>query len=480
MSSGRRLLSLVALPVLFLALLGTTRLAEAGNYIVYLHGRSMSGWPPSALLGAPAGWSHITMSYNGSASLGDSSVRNGIASSISTYCGGANQCVVVCYSAGCARMLDAYKLLKDQSLYPANILWSEAAASAAGGSELATFSTKWWIKLLAKIFNVEGTAAIDYDIQPNVMRSGAYAAIQNQATTPVYHLAGSRDICMTLKVLFIKVKLCSNGRFPGDYGDGAVPVHSAGGYADSGAHASTNDGSGKYLFRAYEQTPLYPVDHVGILAPLVSAGSFRLAINKVASCPNVPAVDPSIPDASIIYDDGDGAFAEESSSLNMLAMCGNNMWNGAPPLYATCYSVAGCCTAFSTGSAGGCSCGEALCKQAQIAIRSYYTTTDCTGIEYSETTGPNHFISHDGIGMAGQTTTAITARSARNSYDGRCQKLIHVTTYSGVCPISRPTSKAVSAARQIYRPAGAPLPPAGYGPDLAVSSSNVPNSHCPE
>jgi hypothetical protein len=55
-------------------------------------------------------------------------------------------------------MLDAYKLLKDQGRYPANILWSEAAASAAGGSELAAFSTKWWVKLLAKIFNLEEVA----------------------------------------------------------------------------------------------------------------------------------------------------------------------------------------------------------------------------------------------------------------------------------------------------------------------------------
>ena len=305
------------------ALIGSARSAQAGNYVVYLHGRSMNGWPSPATLGATPDWSHVTLTYNGSASLADSGIRNTIADTLATYCGGGNHCVVVCYSAGCARMLDSYKLLKDQGRYPANILWSEAAASAAGGSELAAYSTKWWVKLLAKIFNMDGAAAIDYDIQPNIMRYGAYASIQNQATAPVYHLAGNQDICITIKILFfIRVKLCGNDRFPGDQGDGVVPVHSAGGYADTGAHYDTNDGSAKYVFRAYEQTPLFAADHRGIFGPLVALGSLRLAVGKNASCPNLPTVPASVPDASIIYDDGDGAFTEESSPLGLLVLVG--------------------------------------------------------------------------------------------------------------------------------------------------------------
>jgi hypothetical protein len=85
----------------------------------------------------------------------------------------------------------------------------------------------------------------------------------------------------------------------------------------------------------------------------------------------MPGVNLSMPDASIIYDDADGAFTEESSPLALLAMCGNNVWNGAPALYATCYSAAGCCTSFSDGSAGGCTCGETLCQQAKVGYRSY-------------------------------------------------------------------------------------------------------------
>lgn len=476
MSVCRRLIPLVVLGALFCA----ARSAQAGNYVVYLHGRSMSGWPSNAMLGAPAGWAHVPMSYNGSASLGDSAIRTSITNTIASYCGAGNQCVVVCYSAGCARMLDAYKLLKDQGRYPANILWSEAAASAAGGSELAELSTKWWVNLLAKIFNLDGAAAIDYDIKPNVMRNGAYAAIQNQATTPVYHLAGSQNICTTLKILFIRVKLCGNSQFPGNSGDGAVPVHSAGGYADRSAHYSTNDGGGKYLFRAYEQTPLYGADHTSILGPLVSAGSFRLAVGKTANCPAVPAANAGIPDASIVYDDGDGAFAEEASPLAMLALCGNDMWNGATPLYATCYSTAGCCTSFSTGSAGGCACGETLCKQAQVGSRSYYTGDNCTGTEYSEAVGPGTFISWDGLGMVGQATASnVVVSSGRTWGDGRCQMLAHRTTWSGACPELTPTTKTIGAARRIYRPSGAPPPPAGSARELVVSSTNYPGSYCP-
>jgi hypothetical protein len=465
---GRRLVPLVVLGLTLAALAGAARPAQAGNYIVYLHGRSMSGWPSNALLGAPAGWSHVPMSYNGSASLGNSAIRTSITNTIATYCGAGNQCIVVCYSAGCARMLDAYKLLKDQGRYPANILWSQAAASAAGGSELAAFSTKWWVKLLAAIFNLDGAAAIDNDIQPNVMRNGAYASIQNQATTPVYHLAGSQNICVTKRILFIKVKLCGNSRFPGDLGDGAVPVHSAGGYADTAAHASTNDGGPKYVFRAYEQTPLYAADHVSILSPLVSAGSLRLAVGRNVTCSGMPAVNPAIPDASIVYEDADGAFTEESSPLNMLAMCGNTMWNGEPPLYATCYSTAGCCTSFSNGSAGGCTCGETLCKQPQIAYRSYFTTNDCTGLEYSETTGPNHFVSYDGLGMVGQATSSVVVRSARTGAEGRCQIVVRETTWSGTCYMTNPIAWTLPSARRVYRPAGAPPPPTGSGGELVV------------
>lgn len=464
------------------ALLGTAESAHAGNYIVYLHGRAMNGWPTAALLGATPAWSHVRMSYNGSASLGDNAVQGPINDTIATYCGGGNQCVVICYSAGCARMLLAYKQLKDQSRYPGGILWSEATASAAGGSEVAAVTTKWWAKLLAKIFGVEQTAPVDYDIQPNPMRSGAYAGIQNQATAPVYHLAGSADICQTFSILWmVRVKLCGNKQFPGGYGDGAVPVHSAAGYADTGAHASTQDGSAKYIFRAYEQTPLYPFDHRGAFGPLVSAASLRLGVGKIVACPNMPAVAATVPDASIIYDDGDGAFTNESSPLNMVVVCGENMWNGAPPLYASCKAANGCCTAFSTGDAGGCTCGETLCKQVQVARRSYYTGNDCTGTEYAEALSLTDYVSYNGLGMDGETTASVLVRSARSWPDGRCQALLRETCRgrAGYCCDTTRVGTTLAAMRRVYRPAGGPPPPAGTTTGVVVSTIIYPNGHCP-
>jgi hypothetical protein len=193
----------------------------------------------------------------------------------------------------------------------------------------------------------------------------------------------------------------------------------------------------------------------------------------------MPAVDTGLPDASIIYDDGDGAFAEESSPLSLLILCGESVWNGGPALYATCYSTAGCCTSFSTGSAGGCTCGETLCRRSNIAYRSYYTNADCTGTEYAESSGYNSFVSWDGLGMVGESTAQVVVRSARTVPDGKCRRLVRRVTYSGNCPEELATTKTIGAARAVYRPAGAPPPPAGYGSSLVVSATNYPRSHCP-
>ena len=256
-------------------------------------------------------------------------------------------------------------------------------------------------------------------------------------------------------------------------------MHSAGGYADTASHANTNDGGPKYVFRAYEQTPLYAADHFSILSPLVSAASLRLAIGKNVTCDPMPGVNLSMPDASIIYDDADGTFTEESSPLAVLAMCGNNVWNGAPPLYATCYSAAGCCTSFSDGSAGGCTCGETLCKQPEVTTRSYYIGAGCTGTEYANGSVSGGYYSYDGLGMVGQATASVRVSSARTGIEGRCQELVHLTTWRGGCPEYSSTTKFLAQGRRIYRPAGAPPPPSGSGGQLVVSSYNNPDSYCP-
>jgi hypothetical protein len=217
------------------------------------------------------------------------------------------------------------------------------------------------------------------------------------------------------------------------------------------------------------------------LGPLVSAGSLRLGVGKIVNCPNMPGVEATVPDASITYDDGDGAFTDESSPLNMLVMCGENMWNGAQPLYASCLAANGSCTAFSNGDAGGCTCGETLCKQAQVARRSYYTGDGCTGTEYAEALSPTDYVTYNGLGMDGETTTSAVVSSARSWPDGRCQVLVHRTCWGSqsTCCETNPTTKTIVGARRVYRPALGPTPPAGNGTNVVVSSTSHPTSQCP-
>jgi hypothetical protein len=101
-----------------------------------------------------------------------------------------------------------------------------------------------------------------------------------------------------------------------------------------------------------------------------------------------------------------------------------------------------------------------------------------TTAEYSETAGLNDFMSYDGLGMVGETAQSVTTRSARTWPSGKRQALLHKTTYSGTCADTQPTTKTLSSARRVYRPANAPPPPAGYGSGLVVSSTNHANSYC--
>src|SRR5262249_17780659 len=161
-------------------------------------------------------------------------VKNTIANSCTT-----TDCVIACYSAGCARTLLALKDLEAEGRLPTHILWFEAAASAAGGSELAALTTNGAIRLPAQLFGVD-LQPIDDDLPPGNMR-GNFGFIQNAAMVPMYHVAGARNICVKIKIggilggiffapvggiiggtLFgsAKIKLCGNSVMPGHYGDG--------------------------------------------------------------------------------------------------------------------------------------------------------------------------------------------------------------------------------------------------------------------
>lgn len=506
--------------VLLLAALALTATmasrAEAAN-IVYVHGRSMDTWPAAGRLVAAPGWTHVTMWFNGSARLGDGSVRSAVREQLRTSCT-TTDCVVVCYSAGCARTLIAYSDLAAQGVTP-RVLWTEALASAAGGTELAEYSTNNGLRLLAKIFLTNPgppAESVDHDLPPDNMRYSTWSFIQGAARAPVYHLAGNRDICIKTKIrglsmivssvarwsgllpagpvgwviggvlgaLFgsAKVKLCGNKVMPGRLGDGAVPVHSAAGYADRGAHGSHHDGSAKYPYRAYEQVPLFDRDHTGIFGPGVQFGSLRLAVSTSGSqCANaVNAADNGESEASIVYEDADGPNANtttEVAPIAILQICGNDMFASSTdrPLWATCYGQGGCCDSFSTGTTSGCTCGETLCTQSNREAISYFTGSACDGHEYS--VGGSTW---DGQGMVGATPTTVTVRSVRRA-DGRCEATTRRVTYRGSCADYWPASKTMSANR-VYRPhidqyAADPNGAADW-PGYVVASQNY-NTYCP-
>lgn len=498
--------------MLILAGLGLEQ-ADAANYVVYLHGRSMSTWPGAANLGVPATWAHAPLSFDGSAPLLDSTIRTAVRNHIAARCRGTNQCVVVCYSAGCARMMVAFEDLRAAGTPADKTLWVEAAASAAGGTELAAISTNRGLNLLRKLFLTDpgpDAEVIDRDLKINNMRS-TLGYIQNAAPAAIYHLAGSKNICIKTKIrglstllsnvgqwvgsavagpvgsvvggvlgsLFgsANVKLCGNSALPGGYGDGLVPVHSAAGYADTGAHSNHADGGPKYNLRAYEQIPLFAVDHRGIFEPAIEKATLRLAINKDATCTNLP---PESSDnvASIVYEDGDSTVTEHTPG-ELLMLCGQNALSD-PTEYASCVGQSNCCDNFSTGATSGCTCGESLCIHSNWGTRSFFAGTRCSGTEYSD--GVNGaYQSWDGVGLVGTAMATVTVQSTRGP-DGLCEALTRMITFSGICAEYKVISNTMSNMRRVYRPfiSSYAADPQGWNssPGYVVSSLNYNNGYC--
>lgn len=298
---------------------GGTTTTTNYNKIVYLHGRSMGGWPSNGLVPASSAWDQVTLSYNGSARLSDSTVRATVKSALATNCRAPNQCVVVCYSAGCARMLLAMDELVAAGTPADHVTWITATASAAGGSEVADAATKWYALIMSKIFG--GSAAIDADLKVNSMRS-SYGYIQNRAPVSMFHLAGNHNMCR--KILF--VKLCGNKYFPNGVGDGAVPPHSSCGFASRGAYANCSATLGaKYTNRLAQQDALYGADHTGMIGNGVAAASTRLATTSTYAVADF-GNDTTSPEADITFDDGDTHAANTTQVIaNIVASIDTNV-----------------------------------------------------------------------------------------------------------------------------------------------------------
>lgn len=188
--------------------------AEAGDYVLYLHGRGNTRWNHS--VAAAPGWTNVTLSYDGSARLSDATTSSQVRNGVARYCSGANVCVVVCHSAGCMRFLKAMDELRATGREP-SVLWAEAAGSSAGGTKLAEAAT-------ATFFFKK---PIDQDMRRDSARS-TWGYIQDaMAPATMYHVAGRKDQCSWYG--------CGNWVLPAGICDGAVCADSAGGASEPGS-----------------------------------------------------------------------------------------------------------------------------------------------------------------------------------------------------------------------------------------------------
>ncbi|MCL4225969.1 MAG: hypothetical protein KJZ91_16020 [Myxococcales bacterium] len=457
--------------------------------IVYVHGRAMKQWPAQALLSAAWSWSHQWMNFDGSARLTNATVRTTVANTLAANCTAPRRCVIVCHSAGCARTLLALDDLRAQGRPANSVLFIEAIASAAGGTEVANVATRWYVKLLAKLTRSDqgGAAAIDTDLTTGSMR-GTFAYIQNGAGAPMYHYAGSVDLCATIKIkkkvakglseaasyaimkytsfggaltgiitragvttgvagaiagfvvtavigFFlskVKLKVCGNSYLPGRYGDGAVPVHSAAGYADQEAHASHHDGAAKFAWRTYAQVPLFPQDHRGIFAPGVYNASLHLAGVRYPACEDTVRVPAEVPEALITTEEADSVPDTDNGELPLAAAptCGSPTFSGDNTLYSTCAD--GCCNQDREETVA-CGCGEALCVAAADSFRSYYSGPTCDGIEYASKTAvcsDGQVRTWDGFGQVGAAAQSGAYPQSWRDQDGICRALAVTYDYT--------------------------------------------------
>lgn len=320
--------------------------------VVLLHGRSQQEFPPCRLLPADVGlpaadgdniatinatWQRLSPSYDGNAALDDAAVKATVNAALLARCSGNNKCVVVCYSAGCARALKAFQEVGAQL---SGLQWTFALGSAAGGSEWATLLDRydWALSLLSHIakyyqadVEIQRKQPIDEDLRPSRMRQ-THAGIQNASPKPMYHVGGTGDFCLksspmltgaawkqtyqsffeylcganpnttetltwlglTMASTQVELELCGNtgvnlhvgatkinlldGPFPGGYGDGIVPIHSSLGYNTAAAYAGTTSNA-SLLYANRVSLATRPLHHGNLLG--------------LMGCPAVPEKKPT-------------------------------------------------------------------------------------------------------------------------------------------------------------------------------------------
>src|SRR5438552_3025465 len=137
--------------------------ARAGNSVLHFQGRSWGSWNGETV--GQSTWTTRTFNFNGSARLDSPETNVVVRGAIATYCSGAgNNCVIMCYSAGCSRVLKAVDDLRASGNPLPGLFWIEAAGSTGGGTKLAEIATSGFTSFIAKLFGQQ--EPIDFDITP--------------------------------------------------------------------------------------------------------------------------------------------------------------------------------------------------------------------------------------------------------------------------------------------------------------------------
>jgi hypothetical protein len=224
-----------------IVMLAATAPADATNYVFHMQGRGWKGWDNMQSVSA-TGWTNMYFNYDGNSALTNSTTTSEINNALTTYCNSsANACVVLCYSAGCLRLLKSVQDLRAAGHPLAGLLWGEAAASAAGGTGLAELATQGGTKILAKLLGQQ--EKIDFSLTP----SAARAQPRSNFGKTLYHVSGKNNICKGFWIF----KLCGNSYVGyGGTGDGVVPFHSSFGCSSAGSVSDCN--CTKYAYHSFE------------------------------------------------------------------------------------------------------------------------------------------------------------------------------------------------------------------------------------
>jgi hypothetical protein len=140
--------------------------------------------------------------------------------------------------------------------------------------------------------------------------------MQNRAPASMYHSAGKKNICKSF--LFGIFRICGNSALPGGNGDGAVPLHSACGYADEKSHTECCDGSAKFTNRKRSDCAAQSLDHAGMLGFGLVQATERLGKTTSFSTSNFPNNTSGLTDCNRNHDDCDGWMVTTEKTLSQI------------------------------------------------------------------------------------------------------------------------------------------------------------------